>query len=80
MKKKKGVQRSHDRCKGRGANGHMTFGGKGGGGGGEEGGPARPATLGLSDPSSVGPSGMPLGFVRPAQYKACGLAAGLKKK
>ena len=36
MKKKRGVQRSHDRCKGEGmggevANGHMTVGGRGGG-------------------------------------------------
>ena len=47
-KKKKGVQRSHDRCKGEGrgrevANGHMTVG-EGGGGGGE--GLGKPATLG----------------------------------
>ena len=44
-KRKRGVQRSCDRCKGEGrggegvANGHMTVGGEGGGGGGgEEGG------------------------------------------
>ena len=107
------MQRSHDRCKGRGGEPTVIrpLGGGGGGGGGEglrkgrggtcgeeEGWPAMPTTLGSSGPSlwarrarhsglvgpvkpaTLGPSGLPPGPVRPAQYKARGLAAGLKKK
>ena len=43
-------------------------------------GPVGPSTLGRhSGPSILGPSGPSLGPVRPVQYKAHGLAAGLKK-
>ena len=86
-KKKRGVQRSHDRCKGEGSS-QRSYDRWGGGGGGErrKGGPGKPTTLGSSalhsEPATLGPSGPfgpSLGPVRPAKYKAHGLAAGLKK-
>ena len=86
------MQRSCDRCKGKGrggvgvANGHMTVGGGGGGAGPPlwarralHFGLVRPATLGLSGLPPLGPFGPPPGSVRSVQYKARRLVAGLKK-
>ena len=42
-------------------------------------GQVRPVILGPSSPSSLGPSDPSSEPVKPAQYKARGLAAGLKK-
>ena len=60
-------------ARGRGGEGssQQSYDRWGGGGGEEEGGLVRPGTL--------GPSSLPPGPVRPAQYKARGLVAGLKK-
>ena len=86
----RGVANGHMTVGGRGRRGRGQGGGRGGKGGGSgrgptgarqarHFGPVRPVILGTSGPSSLGLSGSSSGSVRPAQYKARGLAAGLKK-